>query len=404
MNVRLTEVIQVNYSTELSKLCHLAKNLYNLANWYVRQDFFNLNNLLSYYDLDFILKNKKAYQNLPSQTSQQILKYVNRNWKSYFRGLKEYKNNFKKFKNRPKLPQYKKKNGESVAIFTNQQCKIKQRYLNFPKNVNIKPIKTRITATLKEVRIIPIGIKYKVELVYEKEEKDLKLDKEHILSIDLGLTNLITAVNNNGCRPFIIKGGMIKSINQYYNKQLAYFRSIENKKGNFTDTKRIQKLHLKRNNKLTTLFHRITKNIIDYCVQNNIGTIVIGYNHGWKQKINIGKRNNQKFVEIPFLKLVKQLMYKAQLKGICVLTVNENHTSKCSFFDNELIGNHETYLGKRVSRGLFKTSKGILLNADVNGAYNIMKKAFPNAISADGVEAFGLMPQIIQQNIVDIII
>ena len=402
--MKLTEVIQVEYSLELSKLCHLAKKLYNLANWYVRQDFFNLNNLLTYYDLDFILKNKQAYQSLPSQTSQQIIKYVNRNWKSYFKGLMEYRLDFRKFKKRPKIPRYKKKNGESVVIFTNQQCRIKQGCLHFPKRVNINPIKTRITERLKEVRIIPLEVKYKVELVYEKEEKDLKLDKMHILSIDLGLNNLITAVNNNGCKPFIIKGGMIKSVNQYYNKQLAYYRSIENKKGNFTDTKRIQKLHLNRNNKLNTLFHRISKSIIEDCTLNNIGTIVIGYNHGWKQKINIGKKNNQKFVQIPFLKLVKQIEYKVQLKGIQVKTIDESYTSKCSFLDNEPIEKHETYVGKRISRGLFKTSKGVLLNADVNGAYNIMKKAFPNAISVDGIEAFGLMPQIIQQNIVDIII
>jgi len=399
--VKLTEVIQVDYSLELSKLCHLAKNLYNLANWYVRQDFFNLNNILTYCDLDFILKSTETYQSLPSQTSQQILKFVNRNWKSYFKGLKEYRLNFRKFQKRPKIPRYKKKNGESIVIFTNQQCQIKQGYVHFPKRININPIKTRITERLKEVRIIPLGVKYKIEIVYEKEEQELELNQKHILAIDLGLTNLITAVNNNGYTPFIIKGGMIKSINQYYNRQLAYYRSIENKKGNFADTKRIQKFHLTRNNKLTTIFHRISKSIIDYCSSHTIGTIVIGYNHGWKQKIKIGKKNNQKFVQIPFLKLVKQIEYKAQLKGIHALTVNENHTSKCSFLDNERLGKHDKYAGKRISRGLFKSSKDILLNADVNGAYNIMKKAFPNAISVDGIEAFGLMPQIIQQNIVD---
>jgi len=329
---------------------------------------------------------------------------VVRNWKSYFRALKEYKRDFKKFKKKPKIPRYKKKNGESIVIFTNQQCKIKEGYLYFPKKVNLEPIKTRIKEKLNQVRIIPLGIKYKIEIVYEKEEKDLGLDKDHVLSIDLGLNNLITAVNNNGCRPFIIKGGMIKSINQYYNKQLAYYRSIENKKGNLTDTKTIKKLHLTRNNKINTLFHRISKSIIEFCTLNNIGTIVIGYNHGWKQKINIGKRNNQKFVQIPFLKLVKQIEYKSQLKGIKVLTIDEAHTSKCSFLDNEVIEHHDKYLGKRTSRGMFKTSKGKTINADVNGAYNIMKKAFPNAISVDGIEAFGLMPQIIQQNIVDNII
>jgi len=402
--LRLTEIIQVKNSLELSKLCHLAKNLYNLANWYVRQDFFNLGNILSYYDLNFMLKYKNAYRSLPSQTSQQILKLLNRNWMSYFRALKEYKRKSKKFKKRPKIPGYKKKNGESIVIFTNQQCKIKDVYLYFPKRVNLDPIRTRINEQLKEVRIIPLGGCYKVEIVYEKEEQDLGLNEAHILSIDLGLTNLITAVNNNGCRPFIIKGGIVKSINQYYNKQLAYFRSIVNKKGNFQDTKRIQKLHLTRNNKINTIFHRISRNVIEYCIKNNIGTIVIGYNNGWKQKIDIGKKNNQNFVQIPLLKLIKQIEYKAQLKGISVLTIDEAYTSKCSFLDNESIEKHEKYVGKRIKRGLFRTSNGTIINADVNAGYNIIKKAYPNSIKVDGIEAFGLMQQIIQHNIVDAII
>lgn len=399
--MRLTEIIQVKKSKELSKVCHIAKNLYNLANWYFRQDFFNLNNFLSYYDLDFILNDKEVYKNLPSQTSQQILKLIDKNWKSYFKALREYKQDFKKFKKKPRIPGYKKKNGESIVIFTNQQCKIKEGYLYFPKKVNLEPIKTRIIEKLNQVRILPKGMCYIIEIVYEKEEQDLKLNKEHILSIDLGLNNLITAVNNNGCKPFIIKGGMIKSINQYYNKQLAYFRSIENKKGNFTDTKRIKKLHLIRNNKIKTLFHRISKNIIGYCIQNDIGTITIGYNKGWKQNINIGKRNTQNFVQIPLLKLVKQIEYKSELIGIKVKEIGESYTSKCSFLDNEEIKHHDKYLGKRISRGLFRASNGVIINADVNGAYNIMKKAFPNSISVDGIEAFGLMPQILRQNIVD---
>lgn len=399
--MRLTEIIQVKKSKELSKVCHVAKNLYNLANWYFRQDFFNLNNFLSYYDLDFILNDKEVYKNLPSQTSQQILKLIDKNWKSYFKALREYKQDFKKFKKKPRIPGYKKKNGESIVIFTNQQCKIKEGYLYFPKKVNLEPIKTRIIEKLNQVRILPKGMCYIIEIVYEKEEQDLKLNKEHILSIDLGLNNLITAVNNNGCKPFIIKGGMIKSINQYYNKQLAYFRSIENKKGNFTDTKRIKKLHLIRNNKIKTLFHRISKNIIGYCIQNDIGTITIGYNKGWKQNINIGKRNTQNFVQIPLLKLVKQIEYKSELIGIKVKEIGESYTSKCSFLDNEEIKHHDKYLGKRISRGLFRASNGVIINADVNGAYNIMKKAFPNSISVDGIEAFGLMPQILRQNIVD---
>jgi len=402
--MKLTEQIQVRRSAELSELCHKSKNLYNLANWYFRQDFFKLENILSYYGLDFILKHKNAYKELPSQSSQQILKLVSRNWKSFFRANKDYKMNYGKYKRRLKPPKYKSKNGEHIVIFTNQQCKIKNGYLYFPKKSNLNHIKTRIEEQLKEVRIIPKGVCYVVEIIYEKKEQDLSLNKDNILSIDLGLNNLITAVNNIEVKPIIIKGAVIKSVNQFYNKQLAYYRSIENKKGNFQDTKRMQRLYIKRNNKINTLFHRISREVINYCIKNDIGTIVIGYNSGWKQNINISKRNNQNFVQIPFCKLLKQIKYKCKLKGIVFKITGEPYTSKCSFLDNEPIKKHERYLGRRISRGLFKTSDGRIINADVNGAYNILKKAFPNSISVDGIEALGLIPQIIYQNIVDNII
>lgn len=157
------------------------------------------------------------------------------------------------------------------------------------------------------MRIVPLGIKYKVEIVCEKLEQNLGLNKENLLSIDLGLNNLITAVNNKGLPPFIIKGKMLKSLNHYYNKKLAHYRSIESKKHNFSETKRILKLNLIRNNKINTLFHRISKQIIGYCKENDIGTIVIGYNENWKQRIQLGKKTNQLFVQIPFSKLIHQL-------------------------------------------------------------------------------------------------
>ncbi|KKM80841.1 hypothetical protein LCGC14_1335870 [marine sediment metagenome] len=400
----LTEQIQLKSSKKLSELCHKAKNLYNLANWYFRQDFFNLSNILFYNDLYFILRHKHAYMELPSGSAQQIIKLVSREWKSYFKASRDYKKNPKKYKRKPNIPRYKRKDGEYILIFTNQQCKIKNGYLYFPHvffKIDLKPIKTRIKDNIKEVRIIPKGINYNLEIIYEKEEQDFGLEKDHILSIDLGLNNLITAVNNNSCKPFIIKGGMIKSINQYYNKQLAYYRSVAKKVNDKYETKRIQRLHLKRNNKINTLFHRISKNVIDYCILNDIGTIVIGYNKGWKQNINIGKRNNQNFVQVPFYKLVHQIKYKSELVGIQFVSINESYTSKCSFLDNEEIKKHNKYLGKRICRGLFKSSDGTIINADVNGAYNIMKKAFPNSVEVDEIEAFGLMPQIIYQNIID---
>ncbi|HEC41026.1 hypothetical protein LCGC14_0659510 [marine sediment metagenome] len=174
--MRLTEIIHVKPSEHLTNLCHLAKNLYNLGNWYIKRDFFNLNNILSYYDLDFMVKRKNAYRNLPSQTSQQLFKLLMKNWRSYFKAIQDYRKNPQKYKKKPKIPRYKKKNGESIVIFTNQQCKIKDGNLHFPKRVNLEQIRTIIKEKLKEVRIIPLGINYKIEIVYEKEEKDLGLN------------------------------------------------------------------------------------------------------------------------------------------------------------------------------------------------------------------------------------
>ncbi len=158
----------------------------------------------------------------------------------------EYRLNPFKFRAKPNIPNYKKKNGETIVIFTNQQCRIKNGWLWFPRSTKIGPVKTRVAAKIREVRIVPLGVCYKIEIVYEKEETDLKLSKRNVVSIDLGLNNLITAVNNKGLKPFVVKGKVVKSINQFYNKQLARYRSAENRKGNFSDTKRVQKFHLRR--------------------------------------------------------------------------------------------------------------------------------------------------------------
>lgn len=390
----LTEQIQLKYSKELSKLCHKTKNLYNLAMWYYRQDFFNLNNFLNYYDLDFMLKNKNAYKNLPAQTSQQIIKLIVRNWKSYFRAIKEYRQDFKKFKNKPKIPGYKKKNGESIVIFTNQNTRIKNGRLYFPKKCYLEPIKTRIKE-YQQIRIIPKGNYYNLEIIYEKEELDLKLNKNNCIGIDLGLNNLITTANNIGLCPTIVKGGIVKSINQYYNKKRAELQSKINKENKFIETRRLNRLTRKRNNKIRDYFHKSSKKLIEYCIKNNIGTIIIGHNKGWKQKCNIGKRNNQNFVNFPFYRLIWMIEYKARLVGIEVKSIREDYTSKCSALDLESLEKHDIYKGKRIKRGLFSANDGTLINADVNGAYNIMRKVVPTTLLGNGIEALVLMPQII---------
>lgn len=191
----------------------MAKNLYNLANFHYRQFLFHLDEFINYYDLQIILKDHSVYKALPAQTSQQILRLVMKNWKSYWKALKEYSKDKSKFLGRPKMPNYKRKNGESIAIFTNQNSWIKNGYLQFPKSVNLPLIKIRIKK-YQQIRILPKGSYYILEIIYHQKEEDLFLNKNRMLSIDLGINNLLTTANNIGQKPLIVKGNIVKSINQ----------------------------------------------------------------------------------------------------------------------------------------------------------------------------------------------
>jgi len=370
----------------------LAKNLYNLANYYIRQNFINEGRWTRYKDLYALLKNSAAYQNLPAQTAQQVLRLLDQNWKAFFAAFKDWHAHPDKYRGRPRLPRYKPKNGESIVIFTNQQCHIRDCFLGFPKKTQLPPIKTRITGRVRQVRILPRGNHYILEIIYEKTPVDHNLDTRRVISIDLGLNNLVTVVNNAGLAPWRVKGGSIKSINQYYNKARAQLFSLRAKQGPTGPTRRLQRLLRKRTNKITDVFHKVSRRLIEYCLVHNFGRIVIGYNKTWKQCIILGQRTNQNFVSVPFLMLVKQIRYKAAMVGIKIMLVEESYTSKVSFLDEEPIKRHQTYQGQRVTRGLFQSSTGRILNADVNGAYNIGRKAVPEAFLVDGIEGVGLHP------------
>jgi IS605 OrfB family transposase len=387
-----TEQIWIKPNKALSWLCHLSKNLYNEGNYQIRQEFFKTGKRIRYNTLYHSIKTSKNYQELPAQTAQQVLKILDRNWTSYFNAFKEWEKDGSKFKAEPRIPKYKPKNGEALLVFTNQQVKLEDNNVKIPKKVSLK-LRTRLPdiTDIREVRIIPKGIGYVVEIVYQKTFSPKLLNKDIIIAIDLGVRNLITTVNNNDLKPFVIKGGVVKAINQYYNKEKARIQSIYDRQGIRTG-KALQQFTNKRDKKINDYFHKTSRKIIDYCVLNDIGTVVIGYNPDWKQNCHLGKRNNQNFVTIPFYRLIQQLNYKAEAQGITVIKQEESHSSKCSFLDNEPIRHHDKYQGKRISRGLFRSKKGIILNADVNGSYNILKKAFLNAITADRIEDVGLHP------------
>ena len=396
MIVKRTEQIQLELSNILSILCHLSNNLWNKADYIIRQELFDTGKWIHYNSLAGVLKTSENFKALPAQTAQQVLKILDRSWKSFFRLIKEYSKNPDKFFNRPKLPKYKKKNGEFMLIFTNQQVKIVNGYLIFPKKLEIK-IETRLgdDTNIREVRIIPNGIGYVCEIVYEKDVEILDLNAENVAGIDFGLRNIVTIANNIGEQPIVIKGGFVKSINQYYNKMRAEIQSIYDHQ-KIKDGHSMQVLITKRNNKIKDGGHKISRHIINYCIKHNIGTLVIGYNENWKQQANLGKKNNQNFVSIPFYILKHDIEYKGEEVGIQVIEQEESHTSKCSFLDYEPVEHHKKYAGKRIKRGLFRSAKGTLINADVQGALNIIKKAIPKAFSkenVDEIEGVGLHPK-----------
>ena len=360
---------------EAERLCHLAKNLYNVANYEMRQSFIAGNRKGNYtISKEFAKNNQPDYRALPAHCSQQTINLLENNWKSFFASCKEYKKNPSKFKGRPRLPKYKDKSGCSILVFPSQALGTKlteSGYIKFPKSVSLKIKSTVSLEKIQQVRIVPEATCFKCEIVYEKEVKnDESLKTENKASVDLGVNNLVTMYSNVDGKSFIINGKPLKSVNQFYNKKLAVLKSyVED-----SSSKRIKNFTKKRNNKVKDFIHKTTKTVVDICLKNKIGHLIVGHNKEWKKEIDIGSINNQKFVCIPFSMLQSQLKYKCEEVGIVYEETEESYTSKCDHFANETMEHHNKYKGKRVYRGLFKSSTGKILNADVNGAIGIMRK------------------------------
>lgn len=375
-------------------LCFKAKNLYNYANYIQRQKYINGEKIYKYGELTFELKHSEPFKELGSNSAQHTLKILCKDWKSFLVSVKDYSKNPNKYFGKPKLPKYKKKNGRHICVLTNKQSQIKDGYLFFAFKY-LKPFNDMIRVKIKgkhmQTRIIPKGNVYVLEVVYEKEVKEQNNAMNRILGVDLGINNLATCVNNIGIKPIVINGRPLKSINQYYNKRLAILKSDLKKRHDKDWSNKLDKIQRKRDNKVDYYLHCSSKKIINHCIRNNIDTIIIGLNKTWKQESNMNKKSNQNFISIPYDKFINQVNYKAGDTGIKVIINEENYTSGCSFLDNENIGKETYDKSRRVHRGLFISNKGIRINADVNGAYNIIKKAIPEAF-ADGIEGVDLHP------------
>lgn len=383
------------YYKMLDEYCFKSKNLYNYANYIIRQEFINNGNWIRYNELDKIVKNKENdfdYRNMPlGSSAQQCLKVLDKNWKSFFASIKDYNKNPSKYLGRPKLPKYRPKNGRNILILTNQNCKIKNGYITFPKKFKGLLIKTKIRQGLQQVRIIPKDKYLVIEIVYKTEDVELLADNGRYVGIDLGLDNFATITNNCGLIPLVINGKGLKSINQYYNKQISHYKSIAKRVNKLDYTNKMRKLILTRNNKVEDFTHKASRFLVNYCRNNDINTIVIGNNKNWKQNSKMNKKVNQNFISIPYYNFIQKVQYKSEEFGIKVIVTEESYTSGTSFLDNELPVKENYNKNRRKYRGLFISNNGTKINADVNGSYQIIKKVFPKAF-AEGIEGVGLHP------------
>ena len=387
---------------QIIELCKISKSLYNQALYEVKDNLEKNNKFLFYNDLNKIMINKPNleskvnYKLLKAQTSQQILRVLEKDIKSYIKSIKDYSKNPNKYKGKPKLPNYKPKNSLNQLIYTNQNCKIKDDgYLLLDKQKDIKiPIpqfdkyKDKIFDTFNQVRILPKKNNqnyFKVEIIYEIDDIDVNpnLNYDEFSSVDLGINNLLTLLlpNNN---PLLYNGKQIKAVNQLFNKQLGKLNSVKDKqkeeiriKGT---TKQIKKLYEDRENEIKDLFHKLSRHVVNTLLEKGVGNIIIGYNKQWKDSIDLGNKTNQKFVQIPHRQLISYITYKCNMVGIKVKEVEESYSSRTDGLVLEHLPKYgdeitlKQFGGKRKFRGLFQSQIGKLINADVNGCINIMRK------------------------------
>ena len=384
----------------LKELCFLSKNMYNVALYSVRQYYFAEKKFLNYAKNYHLCKDNENFALLNSNSAQQIMKVVDRNFKSFFSLIELAKKGRYQYQD-IKIPKYLPKDGYFNLIFGEFNCKkdkftvpmspaFKRLYgkveFNLPKNLKDKKI--------KEVRILPKNNArfFEVQYIYEIDEFQINLNPNNVLAIDLGVDNLCSCVTNEG-KSFIIDGKRLKAINQWANKENSRLQSIKDKQKIKKTTKAQRKLWTKRNNRVNDYLNKSVKTIIDYCINNDIGTIVVGYNPTIQKNINIGKTNNQNFVNIPIGNIREKLQYQCERYNIKLIEQEESYTSKADFLANDDIPTFKvgdktkySFSGKRISRGQYKSSTGVILNADINGALNILRKSDVVELSIKEIE------------------
>jgi len=383
-----------------------SKNLYNAALFEIRQSFIHEGKYLNYNEMDRRMQSHEAYKVLPAKVSQQVLKQLHEAWASYFEQCEAYRENPAKFLGHPKLPKYKHKTeGRNLLIYTIQTVSrgkhgLKRGIIK----LSMLPIEVKTQQDPKkidQVRIVPRHSYYVVEVIYSKEPVQAPVDPAFCVGIDLGVTNLAAiASNQEGFIPRLVNGRPIKAWNQWYNKRLKELKRKLPKEDRERVTKQMERITNTRNRQINQYLHTASKRIVDFLVKEGIGTVIIGKNIYWKQEVNNGRHNNQNFVSIPHARFIEMIQYKAALVGIQVEVTEESYTSKASFVDLDPIPtykpNDETvhvFSGKRIGKRnrLYRTKDGRKICADMNGAYNILRKRRPDAF-AKGIAAYVVQP------------
>ncbi len=401
---------QTNYIRHLPKnqyeaileMCAYANNLYNVGLYQIRQHFFATHQYLRYEENYHLCKGNENYKLLQAGVSQQILRICDRNFKSFFALLGKKKTGA--YSKKVRIPHYRTKGGKYLLVLSTNAINIRNGYLTIPMSrmfakqhadldaIRI-PVPERIAGKhISEVRIVPVlnGKVLKIQYCYEQETEPKNLNASNALAIDVGIDNLASCVTTTGTS-FIVDGRKLKSINQWYNKQLAHYASIKDRQHIKGFTKSMSSITDKRNRQVTDYMHKAARYIVNYCIANDIGTIIMGHNIDQKQSVDMGKANNQKFIQIPFNQLRTYLKCLCERYGIAYIETEESYTSKASFLDGDNIPVFDaknphtgTFSGKRVKRGLYRTKTNTLVNADINGACNIAKKGKQN-LNAEGL-------------------
>ncbi|MCL2341522.1 MAG: transposase, partial [Firmicutes bacterium] len=413
------------YYKILDEACGKAKVLYNSVNYAQRQAFFTAGRDMKSFKIEwqevrgeFI--QTEVYKGLGGHLSAEVVHQCIGNWKGYkeawFSWNKEYSKQVEKegikykytgsgeikrqkngepiidketasFKGEPQPPRYIKATHNAIMLDSGSFSIKQEGILILPKRLGNIEIKTQMT-NICGVRILPRTNHFIIEIIYKVQAVEELEDNGIYLGVDLGVTNYVAIVSNTGMKPEVVDGGFVKSVNQFWNKRKAHYQEIAERMNGKKQTRMLEIIAYKRNRQVKDYMHKASRYITDLAVRMNACAIYIGKNDGWKQGVNLGKHTNQLFTQIPYAGFIDQLTYKCASVGVKVITIQESHTSKTSFLDGETPYHHDSYVGKRIKRGLFRSFDGTLINADVNGAYQIMRKAGinvePNVVSTGG--------------------